>query len=560
MRSGSGTTQGVAIRLPEAKTTLLKGQTVSAVKAAFCSSRFTSATLFIASDLSSDYLYSQAVTTSSTWKEYTLDTPYVLTGEEVYIGFIGEITTSYSPLSFDGTTGQPSTTYVYGDDGWEDFYSAGYGVANIQIVLEDDISLTDATLRAPEATGFYTDSETYDIEGYQVFNFGTDSITSLEVTVTLSSVDGDYAMQSYSTTDLAIAPSQLYDLTLPLSVSQSGNYTLNVSITSVNGAADSDTTDNDLSQSLFVYPSDLVRNYLIEDFTGQTCTYCPSGHTLLESAIEGREDVIIVSHHAGYAADEFTMEEDMDLTWFYNATSTFAPAFMVNRYRYDGQASSLAGPVFNASTTTEFTARLAMLAEQQPYVSVSISSDYDDASSTLSGEVTIHCYTAPPADSLYLNLFIIQDSIVAYQTSGGDEYTHRHAFRGTVDTGSFGTPLDIAADSTIVYPFTYTPPETITSTYSSNSQGSFTTEVSQMTLVAFVANYNSEDPNDCIVYNVASTPFVQSSTSVIHEVEAEPKDSDTWQLYDLQGNIVTSPTPGIYILRQGSTSRKVVIR
>lgn len=559
VRNGSGTTQGIAIRLNEAKATLLKGQTISAVRAAFCSSRFTTATLFITSNIDGDYLYSQSVTTSSTWKEYTLDTPYTMTGEELYIGFIGEISTSYSPLSLDGSTGQPSTTYVYGDDGWEDYYSAGYGTANIQLILEGDTTFTDATLRAPSTTGYYTAGETYNIEGYQLFNFGTDTITAIDVTIALTATDGDDTTQSYSTTGLTISPAQLYDLTLPFTAPQQGSYTLEVSITSINGAADADTTDNNATEALYVYPAGITRNYLIENFTGQTCTYCPAGHTLLQNAIEGREDVIIVSHHAGYAADEFTMEEDIDLTWLYNATSTFAPAFMVNRYRYDGQASSLAGPVFNASTTTEFTARIAMLAEQQPYVSVDISSTYNEDERTLTGQVNIQCYNTPPSDSLYLNLYIIQDSIVAYQTSGGDEYTHRHAFRGTVGTGAFGLPIVVAADSTTTYPFTYTLPETIESTYSSSSQGAFATDVQRMTLVAFVANYNSSDPNDCIVYNAAATPFTKSATAAIHEVEGARKDNTTTQLYNLQGKAVANPTPGIYILRQGNTAKKIII-
>lgn len=574
VRHGSSTTQGMAIRLTAEKAQLIAGEKIATVYAAFCSSRFTSATLFITDDLDGEYLYSQSVTTSSTWKEYALDTPYEITGDELYVGFVGEISSSYSPLSFDGSTGCPATTYVHGDDGWEDFYSYGYGCANIQLILEAGKAFTDASLRAPDASGYYIAGQNYELQGYQLFNFGSETISSLDISYSLNSTE-----ETLSLTDLSIQSGSLYDISLPVSVENTGDYNLSVSITAVNGSQDDETTDNDDEQTIFFYPSDIVRNYLIENFTGQTCTYCPAGHTLLQNAIDGREDVIVVSHHAGYAADAFTMTEDYALTYLYNSTSTFAPGFMVNRYRIDEQSSSLAGPVFNASSTTEFTARLSILEEEvQPYVSVTINSTYDENTRVLSGDVEVYCYTTSEDETAYLNLYIIQDSIAAYQLSGGDEYNHRHVFRGTIDTGNFGTEITLAQDSTISYPFSYTLPESITSTYVSGSEETFETDVNQMSLVAFVANYNADDPCDCIVYNAAATAFNDATTSAIKEIKDEGRNdykdgdgSNSYTVYDLQGKAygtlsgdLTTLTPklkkGIYILKKDSSTKKVIVR
>ena len=83
----------------------------------------------------------------------------------------------------------------------------------------------------------------------------------------------------------------------------------------------------------YFYPADMERNILIENFTSQTCSNCPTGHSTLHRVLEesGMKNLVQVSHHAGYEADRFTMKEDGEYCWFYGAGTTFAPAVMFNR-------------------------------------------------------------------------------------------------------------------------------------------------------------------------------------------------------------------------------------
>ena len=39
---------------------------------------------------------------------------------------------------------------------------------------------------------------------------------------------------------------------------------------------------------------------LIETFSTEYCPNCPSGHKLLHKQVEGRNDVIFVTHHAAF--------------------------------------------------------------------------------------------------------------------------------------------------------------------------------------------------------------------------------------------------------------------
>lgn len=587
-RAGDSTTQGVAIRLPQSKAQLLKGHTIAAVNAAFCSSRMRDFTLFITDDLAGEPLYSQSLDGSSTsWTEYALDTPYEITGDEIYIGFTGTISTIYLPLSFDGSSGYAETSYVYNNGTWEDYYEEGYGSANIQLILSDTCSFTDASLRIGSIDGYYRLGESYDIACGQLFNFGSNTITSIDITYAFS--DGDVQVQTIDT--LSIESNSLADIVLPsVSFASSGIYDATISVSAVNGNEyDDDATDNSGDVQISIYPSDTARNYLVENFTGQACTNCPSGHKLLESAVGDRDDVVIVAHHSGYGNDAFTMAEDMSLLFFNDASGgTFAPGFMTNRYRIDSQSSSYSCPAFSIGDEADITDRLDLLSEMQPYVTVVLSKSFDEETRLLSGTVDVHAYAQLPNDTAYINLYIVQDSIEAYQKSGGDNYMHRHVFRGTIDTDAFGVPFRIAAGDTYTHSFSYTVPESITSSYLSSTSETFDVVLDHMSLVAFVSNYNADDPNDCIVYNADSAPFLdENSTTGITNVEGKPSSlniySDGGQLfvnsqcssvkvYDISGKMVgaidggsgsLSLNNGVYIVRaqtaDGTVARKIVV-
>lgn len=53
--------------------------------------------------------------------------------------------------------------------------------------------------------------------------------------------------------------------------------------------------------------------------------------------------------------------------------------------------------------------------------------------------------------------------------------------------------------------------------------------------------------------------FVDTATDAVSEIEAVPEDAEA-VLYDLNGRVVRTPAPGLYIRRTGSRAEKVIIR
>ena len=127
-RMGLTTKQGQAIRLSKEKLQMLKGKSISAVNIAVGSRNTTGnkAHVFVATSPEGTPIAEGdlSLTKALQWLTYTLDTPYVITGEEteLYIGYTAEIATSYNMLSADFDADIPGCNYAYKDGEWTDTY------------------------------------------------------------------------------------------------------------------------------------------------------------------------------------------------------------------------------------------------------------------------------------------------------------------------------------------------------------------------------------------------------------------------------------------------------
>lgn len=93
----------------------------------------------------------------------------------------------------------------------------------------------------------------------------------------------------------------------------------------------------------------------------------------MEATLKDRtESIVQIGHHSGYQPDSFTMEEDDAYVDFYNSSSTFAPAFMLNRATNEN--ISAASPVFNVSRVY-INESIDKQATIQPYVELQLNTD-----------------------------------------------------------------------------------------------------------------------------------------------------------------------------------------
>lgn len=137
----------------------------------------------------------------------------------------------------------------------------------------------------------------------------------------------------------------------------------------------------------------------------------------------------------------------------------------------------------------------------------------------------------PDADINTLNVFVVQDSVIAMQSSGGDRYVHRYAFRGAL-TSAWGLSVTLEEGKDYIREFTYTLPDAIKSTY--ENKYSIPTDLNNMYLVAFVSSYSS-DPNGCTVYNSNIAKFSDKGGSV--GIEGTSTDKASVHVYVNGGRV-----------------------
>jgi hypothetical protein len=190
--------------------------------------------------------------------------------------------------------------------------------------------------------------------------------------------------------------------------------------------------------SLYTESSPTMRKIVLEEFTGQKCTYCPDGAreiARLDSIYTNQ--FIPISIHAGIFADpngsgapnDFRTTAGND--FYIAAGSPGLPGGIVSRLN-------------NATTSaiSQWEIDLNSIKNDVPKVSIGLSTLYDDSTRTLKTVVSTK-WLATQTGNFNLQVYLLEDSIVAYQLDNSvaiPNYMHRHMLRKGVN-GSFGTPI-----------------------------------------------------------------------------------------------------------------------
>lgn len=527
-RLGDTEKQGQAIRIPKAKLQALKGKTIDFAEFVVSSVNTNDKKLhvFLTTSLDATPIAEGTIDITRAFKEckWTLDKPYTITGEEenLYIGYTAEIPTTYKLLFSDGSYDINGYNFAYKDGEWVDTYGMNKGSALISFNVDGEVNYTDVIMGRTSCAGYFKAGNNYSFDA-RFINEGTTTITSFDAKV---KNDGKETTQHFE--NLSIRPKGVYNLTLnDISTDSEGEKNVEVEIFNVNGGNnDIDTSDNTFSGNIFFYPNNMERSILVEGFTGQDCSNCPGGHLTMNSVIENStENIVEVSHHAGYYPDMYTMKEDGAYLFYYpNPSSTFAPAVMVNRKADQDISSAPVIAIDNKNLKTLIT----KAAESKPYVSLNLYTKFDDAKRELKIKLQIKPHEQITADSVLFNVFLTQDNIQGPQSNGGSEYIHHHVFRGTVTGNSWGILLtDLTPGKVSTWEKTITIPESIHSSYWTDDMITYTdkvvngetvkeawyegkykveqtnikTVIDDMSVVAYVSEYDTSNNAKNVVYN-----------------------------------------------------------
>lgn len=239
------------------------------------------------------------------------------------------------------------------------------------------------------------------------------------------------------------------------------------------------------------------KKVLLEYFTTQGCGYCPGAQVKWKNVLSTRDNVIWVAHHVGFGTDIFTIDKSKEYLWFYSPEgATWAPAAMLDRTNLSsigapGYSGSSKGPIFSIGTETE----LAKLVDNQlaldPEVQFDFYRNYDEYNRDLSLAVTVKKLNgANLGSNLRLNVFLVEDGLIANQSGGSTTYVHDHIIKEML-TPAWGEEVVFDSENEIIKDFDFSLPEADAKGWHSEN----------MYIVAFLSNYNSKNQSDCKVYN-----------------------------------------------------------
>lgn len=530
----SAASQGIAIKMPREKVALLKGKQITSIKAMFSTgSNISNARLFISAAPGGAPLYEQAVTIRPKFNNYELNQAYTVTGEsDLYIGFTFDYASDLvNVFSVDGQDDLPEGfVWAVTDEGWKAVKSGGSPA--LFVGFNEMPSFTDIIAKPIRLNAFYKAGGTYDFTG-QLFNAGTETITSLDLSVTV----GENAPELRHLEGLSVLPGSNYDFALTdCTVSESGTLPICINVTAVNGGSDAAPSDNLSQEFKYVYPSEVEKRILLEEFTGLGCSNCPAGAAVIERVLNGRKmQYAVVAHHTygmPNGQDYFSMMEDNEYKWFFNGKQ-YAPAIMANRLPY---VSTLDNPVVQANIEPEVRKIVEAAEAQPPYVDVDLVPYLDRETRQLEVTVTVKTYELPPLADNRLNVYLSQDGVAAgklYAQSGaGSNYVHNYIFRGSL-TGVWGEPIELKRGETVTRTFTFEMPEEIVSTFSYPENHSLPAPLEDMKVTAFVEGVTNQ-PARCPIYNMKQSAFVYDRTAIDQVVGDEGFD------FSVNGNQITA--------------------
>ena len=203
------------------------------------------------------------------------------------------------------------------------------------------------------------------------------------------------------------------------------------------------------------------RNVILEEFTGRSCTWCPSGHVIANQIMANNPGrVWAINVHAGgfsptsypnlNTADSESIRAGFGVTSFPSGVVNRSTGSAIDRGQWAGQSSNQLSQAAECNV-----AGMAVVNPETRMASITVEVYYTGNSSV---------------DQNYLTVAMLQDSILGSQTGMGDnpaqvignQYCHMHVLRDIINTSAWGDPISPTTQGTLITrTFEYTIPETI---------------------------------------------------------------------------------------------------
>lgn len=479
------------------------------------------------------------------WNTIGFDHPYAISDqtEGLYIGYSYHQKGNTVALSVVDTPQSNALFVQLGTEAeWQDRSSEG-ALAVEAYVYGDQLPKYNLTLTSLDLSRAYiVDNGTIAVSA-QVRNNGSETITGFDAVCRVDNLDETYTAHINERIPYGETHQVEFSITPAISSATPSNRKLTVTIDHLTEGADIDIRDNTLSAPFEVVAHDFTRNVLLEEFTTEKCPNCPRVAGFLHKALQDERiagRAIALCHHSGYYTDWLTIPSDNDYLWFFGGGGSYAPAMMFDRSAMDGENT-----VCLPQSADEIVLRTMSRLSQTAYVSISINAEVDSNDANLlhvnvEGERLKENFTA---HAPRISVVLYEDNIKARsQASGGDNYVHQHVSRCVNST--WGDVIEWDGDA-----YTYTCDLTLREDYVRDNLG----------VVAYVWDYDTENPTQCEVANAASITWNKVANNIAAPIQ---ENTTSARFYTLDGREVSeaSRTPGIYLVKKGSQVKKVLIK
>lgn len=487
-----------AVQFPDSYMQRLKGNRITSVRVAMMAELTGQDNeVFIYRDLSSQPVYVQQVDSLVPgWNDIELDTPFEITGEELFVGF--GCCSKGAVASFDGEYENDYGNWFafsqidVSEPDW--YHERNFGCLNIEAVVEgSSLPVQDAAIEALYMSKCIP-SQTEAPVDIVVRNMGADNIRSLEISCSAKGAKAWTAVVD----GLDIGSNSRQLVTIDNMMFNEGISTMEFTIDRVNGGENTEADRKSYVTGNIICRSDYVnRNILLESFSTQECVVCPTAEKVIERNINKRSNVIRVVHHTGYLTDSFTIDDSEDYLFFFGDESPYSPAIMFDRTDMSQYgASGVSGPASDVDTKL-FSSLLDNAGNVPAYVPVNIGCSYDGTSRTLKVKVSGRMPSGDAGklqgDNICLSLFVTEDGIDGYQKDKDagviEHYVHDNVLRRVLtdtwgDKVSFSAAGEYESDEyELVVPTGW--------------------DDRNLNVIAFISNMDRAVPDNCVVYNCA---------------------------------------------------------
>ena len=553
-----------AIYIPQSQLSVFHGNCIDEIHAGLASSlNIDSLRVWIRTSLDGEDLAHGALSKTyepklaKGWNNVTLETPLQITQETpgIYIGYSFHQKGSSVGISVL-PDGQENACFVKlgSNEQWTDRSSEGT-LAIEAVVHGDNLPKYNLALKNIKVQPIYIMSQgSLSVEA-TVRNMATCQITGFDLQCTVEDYPGNTYTAHVDET-LAFEEEKTVTVTFyPECISSAAkDCKVNITVANLNEGEDENITDNTLATSIQVVEKAWPRHILVEEFTTEKCPNCPAVAGIIADIIEKEpynERVNVICHHNGYYTDWLTIPCAASYLWFYNMDgSTFAPALLIDRatkpYTANRQENS---PIYSVASQEALEESLDTRLLDVSLVSLDIKAEMDSVNAdkvkvTVSGERALEHFTV---NEPRINVMLYENNIKPqYQAGANASFKHQHVARDVNST--WGATLTWDGDT-----YTYSCELDVADNFVRDNLG----------IIAFIWDYNEQDPSKCEVANSAGIHFsdftINSSAGISSRdtaVEATPVD-----YYNASGVKVSSRRRGLNIIRMADGSiRKQIIR